>query len=80
MANEFLWLVFRKYTGPGLGTLSNKRDSKKRRRSLFLPPVLFPSLIIVFLFSQHCTLWSSLFPEHSPGPPWTSDYGTEDPA
>ena len=43
MANGFLWLVFRKYTGPGLGALRNKRASKKRRRSLSPPRSLsFP--------------------------------------
>jgi hypothetical protein len=40
----------RKYTGPGLETLSNKRGSKKRRRSFFAPLVLFPSLIIDFYY------------------------------
>ena len=57
MANEFLELVLRGYTGPGRKTLSSERGIRRKEgedlKLFFCPLVLFPSSP---RYSQHCTL------------------------
>ena len=65
----------------GIGGVEQQEGFEEKKEEPFPPSFSFlPSSSFFYSHNIVLTLWSSLFPEPSLGPPWTSDYGTDDPA